>query len=310
VNLFLLAFVLPAVYWDQGPESADALKQAGIQRIVVPAARAELWKGVAGISARAGDVESAVKLATPGVKYRVNVASASRSPWVDTNGGKIMRQPKARFYYDAPGAGSALAAAEAFTYGADAMIRTDNAGLNPLGRMLEFLSGVKREDLPTRANIGFVDDGSAELGEAMVLLTRRNLLFKIVPAPDAKLDLSVQIGSAEYPKEEAADPSRLAQKIRGKLTDEKRLVRIYGSEVVIARLTGTRDHAQLQLINYAGAARSVDGIRVRVLGQYSRHEETIAGLPDAKLFEYDSGGGATEFTIRELKGYALIDLKK
>jgi hypothetical protein len=229
---------------------------------------------------------------------------------VDTNGGKIMRQAKARFYYDAPGAGSALAAAEAFAYGADAMIRTDNAGLNPLGRMLEFLGGVKREDLPTRANIGLVDDGSAELGEAMVLLTRRNLLFKIVPAPDAKLDLSVQIGSVEYPKEEAADPGRLAQKIRGKLTDEKRLVRIYGSEVVIARLTGTRDHAQLQLINYAGAARAVDGIRVRVLGQYSRHDAAIAGLPDAKLFEYDSGGGATEFTIRELKGYALIDLKK
>ncbi len=307
MNLALIAFALPVVYWDQGPE---ALKQAGIRRIVVPPGTAEGWKGVSGISVQAADVATAVKLATPGVKYRVNEASASRSPWVDCNGWRVMRQPTARFYYDAPGAASAVAAAEAFSYGADAMIRTDGAGLGALGRMLEFLGGVKREELPALANIGFVDDGSPESGEAMALLTRRNLLFKIVGAADAKLDVTVKLGTKEYAKEEAADPSRLAQKIRSKVTDEKRLARIYGSEVVIGRLAGTRDHAQLQLINYAAGARAVEGVRVRVLGEYGRHEETLSGLPEAKLLEYKAAAGATEFTVRELREYALIDLRK
>ena len=37
----------------------------------------------------------------------------------------------------------------------------------------------------------------------------------------------------------------------------------------LRRLTGSGGKARLHLLNYAGANRKVDGIRVRVLGQYS-----------------------------------------
>ena len=40
--------------------------------------------------------------------------------------------------------------------------------------------------------------------------------------------------------QEAADPSAFALKIRRQLTDERRTLRVYGSEVVICRLTGER----------------------------------------------------------------------
>ena len=47
--------------------------------------------------------------------------------------------------YDVKGAQAALAAAEAFAYGANALIRSDAAGLKPLGQMLAFLRGVPAE---------------------------------------------------------------------------------------------------------------------------------------------------------------------
>lgn len=67
----------------------------------------------------------AVKLEVPKVEYRINEASASRSPWIDANGWQILRAPARRYYYDVPAASVALAAAEAFTYGAKADIHTD-----------------------------------------------------------------------------------------------------------------------------------------------------------------------------------------
>ena len=41
-----------------------------------------------------------------------------------------------RFYYEAKGAAAALAAAEAFSYGANAIIETDAAGLKPFAGMI------------------------------------------------------------------------------------------------------------------------------------------------------------------------------
>jgi hypothetical protein len=78
--------------------------------------------------------------------------------------------------------------------------------------------------LPPIANIGIIDDVSPKTGELMNLLTRRNLLYRIVTAPDPRLDLNIRLGSKEYPKSEAADPSKLAQKIRAELTEEKRIL--------------------------------------------------------------------------------------
>ncbi|MDQ2948004.1 MAG: hypothetical protein M3Y27_19060, partial [Acidobacteriota bacterium] len=170
--------------------------------------------------------EDAVKLPPPRVQYRINEASATRSPWIDANGWRILRAPDKRYYYDVPENAVALAAAEAFAYGANAVVHTGQTGVAAFNRILEFLRAVPEASLTPLANIGVIDDGSDETGEMMNLLTRHNLLYKIVAAPDARLDLNIRLGSKDYPKSDAADPDILARKIRGQLGDEKRLLRL------------------------------------------------------------------------------------
>ncbi len=308
--LLALAVVLPSLYWEGGPETAPALREARITRIEVPAENVAAWRGVPGIDVKAPTGQPGVKLATPAVSYRMDEASASTAPWVDSNGWRILREPGARFVYDAPGKAAALAAAEVFAYGARGEIHTDAEGLGPLGEMLAFLGGVPEASLPLAANIGYQDDGSAKSGEVMNLLVRRNLLFRLVQAPDPKLDLNVKIGSAQFPVAEAENPDMMAHKIRQELTDDKRLVRIYGSEVVIARLESDGTRARLHLLNYAGAKRPVVGLRVRVLGRYREAALLASGLPGSKVLDYTLDSDATEFTLAELKMYAVIDLSR
>ena len=144
VMLLLLA-ALPALFWDGAADTAPALRDAGIHQIVVPAARLASWKGVAGIAAEAADLQGAVKVLAPTVNYRMDEAPATRAPWVVANGWRFLRRPGGRFYYDVTGKQAALAAAEAFCYGANALIRTDAAGLKPLAEMLDFLRAIKPE---------------------------------------------------------------------------------------------------------------------------------------------------------------------
>jgi hypothetical protein len=308
--LLLFAAVLPGLFWEGAPDTAPALREAGIHRIVVPSARLQDWKGVPEIAATPGDIQGATKLLPPKVNYRADQASATRAPWLDANGWRIMRQPGGKFYYDVPGKQSALAAAEAYSYGADALIRTDTEGLKPLAQMLEFLSGHIDDPMSSIADIGFIDDGSPAAGEVMNLLVRNNLLFRIVPAPDSKLKLNVKLGTKDYPLEDARNPTALSHLVRSNLTDEKRTVRVYGSQVVVARVTGSNGHLRLQLLNYGAPSRKVDGLRVRVLGRFANHKEAVEGSSGDKLLDYTLEANATEFTLRELNTYAVIDLSR
>jgi hypothetical protein len=308
--MFLLLAALPGLFWDGAADTAPALHEAGIKQIQVPAARLAEWKNVTGIAAEAADLQRAVKLLAPTVNYRMDQASASRAPWLISNGWKFLRNPKGRFYYDVAGKESAIAAAEAFCFDANAMVKTDAAGLKPLAEMLEFLGSVNAEPLPPIADIGFIDDGSPASGEVMNMMVRDNLLFEIVARPDPRLKLMVRLGSKEYPLADAKNPSVVAQTIRGNLTDEKRSVRIYGSPVVVVRLTGSSGKVRLQLLNYTGASRNVDGIRVRVLGQYPKHQVAAAGSPGLELADYSAEPDATEFTLTQLKTFAVIDLSR
>ena len=287
IPLFLAA-LLPCLVWDQ---DAAPLNKRGIDR-VCPSTQI--------------DLKAVEKLPAPGVQYRMNEASASRSPWLDGNGWRIQRTKKKQVYYDVQGDGASLAAVEAYVYGADAFIKSDAKGMDGLAGAMPFLKGLAKADLPSMANIGLVDDGASVTGELMNLLSRHNLLFRILPAPDPSLDLNVKIGSREYPKVEALNPNVLSHKIRAQLTDEKRLLRLYGSEVVLGHLQGDGQRARLHLIDYA--KRPVEGLRVRVLGAYPRHELAVLGAPDAKLLDYSVEGGATEFTLPSLTRYAVIDL--
>ena len=300
-----LAAALPTLFWDQPADTAAALRQAGIERLSVPPAKVKSWQQQ-GFGVTAFDPSKAAKATAPKVEYRMDVASATHVPWVDANGWQFERRPAGAYFYDAPRGSAALAAAEAFAYGVEAAVRVLPEDLEVFGRMLQFLRGLDHSLMPVMANIGVVDDGSAEFGEVLNLMARHNLLFRIVPAPDPKLDLNIRLGSAEYPKADASNPYEFAMKVRHTLTDEKRLLRIYGTNVVLGRLTGEGGRVRLQLLNYG--KDPVHGIRVRVLGVYRQGKLAAFAHESATLTDYTAQDGATEFTIPEVTTYAVVDL--
>jgi hypothetical protein len=186
------------------------------------------------------------------------------------------------------------------------VLKIDTADARSLAAMLTFLDGVPPADLPAIADLAVVDDGSPITGEVMNLLARRNLLFQAVKAPTSRFAINIAIGSAAYPRTDAADPSAFAQKVRRQLTDERRALRIYGSEVVIGRLTGDANRIRLHLLNYGG--RDIEGLRVRVRGAYRPGEARVALAGSIPLADHVVADGATEFSLPRLTTYAVIDL--
>ena len=151
-----------------------------------------------------------------------------------------------------------------------------------------------------------VDDGSATVGEVLNLLVRRNLLFRVVPSESAQYRLNVRLGSPEYPQAAGADPSALALKVRRALGDEARSLRIYGSEVVIGRLTAEGTRGRLHLLNYGG--RDLEGLRVRLRGSWPGGAAEVAGVGRVVLEDQAAAEGGTEFTVPRLGPYAVVDL--
>lgn len=284
--LFLLS--VPCI-WTQGIESRGTLEASGIKRLCNEA-----------------ELASREALPTPGVVARASVASPTRSPWIVANGWRFTRYPQRKYVYDVPAGKAALAAAEAFAYGADAVLKIDPTDVGNLGAMLTFLEGLPAADLPLVADLAVVEDGSAVTGEVMNLLARRNLLFQVVQAPSSRFRINIAMGSAGYPVEEAADPNAFALKIRRQLTDEQRSLRIYGSEVVICRLTGDAARVRLHLINYGG--REIEGLRMRLRGAYRNGEAHIAGAGRLALQDHTIADGFTEFTVQRIATYGVIDL--
>jgi len=338
----LLMLSLPCLLWTQGPESAGALKDAGVEQICVPAAAGEAapvdpsaaWRG-AGILVRiVGAEDSAARdaLTTPGITARAGLGSPTRVPWVTANGWQYRRKPAGKFAYDVPAGRGAIAAAEAFVYGGDAVLKIDPADLPEVGRMLAFLSKVPAAaaGMSDVADLAVVDDGSPLVGEVMNLLERRNLMFQIVKKPTPRFPINIALGTKPYPQADAADPSAFALKIRHQLTDARRALRIYGSEVVVARLISNGRRARLQLVNYSG--RELQGLRIRVRGTYRVSQAFIASAaPAATAAARDAApsappaapaapptpgtvtdvvtvGGATEFSVSAMGTYAAIDL--
>jgi hypothetical protein len=308
---FLVAVVLsvPCVYWTQGISSRPALDAAGVTNLCVPGDQADLWRaaGVRVVAISDAELSARVELPTPGVTARAGVASPTRAPWIVANGWRIARQPGAKYSYTpAPGA-AALAAAEAYAYGADAIMKIDPADVKRAGDMLTFLESLSSVDLPDIADIGLVDDGSAQTGEVMNLLSRRNLLYRIVRRASPQFPLNVVIGSRAYPRLATADPSAFALRVRRDLTDERRSLRIYGSEVVIARLTGNGERVRLHLINYG--SREIGGLRIRLRGSYTAGDALVAGLGRVALEDRVVADGATEFSLPRLTIYGVVDLR-
>jgi hypothetical protein len=308
VSLALLLAALPVLYWDQPLDTAADLRRAGIASLRVPPERVAEWKQ-AGLDA--GPLTSAEKsgrivLKAPGIAARGDWASATRRPWIDANGWRYLRQPAARYFATLPRGAATLAAAEAFAHGADLVLGIDPGDLEPLGQALGFLRALPEASLPGVADLAVVDDGSFAAGELMNLLARRNLLFRPVTRATPELPLTVELGSKAYARSEAANPDALALKIRAQLTAERRSLRVYGSEVVLARLTGDSGRLRVQLLNYGG--REVEGLRVRLRGQWTPGEAHVLQhgrlAVEAPLVE----DGATEFSLPVLGPYAVVDL--
>jgi hypothetical protein len=309
VSLPLLLAALPLLYWPQGVDTAPALKQAGIERIGVPPAQAAAWREAGFAVVEIPDAERAgrTRLPAPGVVPQARRVSATQSPWVTTNAWRFLRDARARYRYELPAGRAALAAAEAFAYGADALLEIDQADLGELGRMLAFLAELPAPELPPLADFGVLDDGTPVVGEVMNLLLRRNLVFAALRAPDPRFAINVKVGSKEYPTKEALDPSAFALKIRRQLGDEQRSLRLYGSEGVIARLTGDEGRRRLHLLNYGG--RDLEGLRARVRGAFPEGEGSVSALGRVGLEERVVEGGFTEFSLPRLGVYTVVDLR-
>jgi hypothetical protein len=54
----------------------------------------------------------------------------------------------------------------------------------------------------------------------------------------------------------------------------------------------------------------VKGLRVRVLGAYAQGKLSAFSRPGAALADYAAQDGATEFTIAEMREYAVVDLRR
>ncbi len=307
--LFLIAAALPLLLWDKGVNTAPDLRKAGFTHIAVPAPQAAQWKGIEGISADPIDLTRTVKLQAPGVALQTDEASASRVPWVSSNGWRFLRQPGAEFYYDVSAKTAPLAAAEAFSYGSRAVIRTGPDGLAPLGEMIHFLQSIQSQPESPVADIQFADDGSAISAEVMNLMVRDNLLFQVGAAPGRGTKLTVQLGTRDYPASSVKDADTIVHKIRANLTDDRRSVRIYGTSVVVVHLAAEPGKCRVHLLNYgAGSRVRVGGFRIRALGRYPNHQIHSFDTPGEQLLDYEAQSGATEFTVPDLKSYAVVDL--
>jgi hypothetical protein len=310
VKLAVALMALPALFWPHGVERAPDLKAAGIERIAVPAAQADVWRaqGFTVDAVTDADLSARQLLAAPGIITRPAGASATRSPWASLNGWRVLRNPASKYVYELPAGSAPLAAAEAFAYGADTVLKIDQADLQNLGRMLTFLKGLPAVDLPGVADFGVIDDGTAEVGEVMNMLVRRNLLFRAGPKPFSELRVNVRLGTPEYPRSDAADPSAFALKVRRQLTDDQRSLRVYGSDTVVGRLTADATRARLHLLDYAG--REVEGLRIRVRGTYAAGEANLPDRGRVALLDHAAASGFTEFSLPVIRGYAVIDLRQ
>jgi hypothetical protein len=248
-------------------------------------------------------------LPTPGVVPRPGLASPTRVPWVQTNGWRYIRNRDGKFSYDLPAGKGALGAAEALAYGGDVLVKFDAADAPAVERLFALMKALPPVNLPDVADFGVVDDGTPLTGEVMNLFVRRNLLFARVTEPASRFPFTVKLGTPEFPSAKAADPSGFALEIRRKLTDDKRSLRVYGSEVIIARLTGDASRARLALVNYGN--REIVGLRVRVRGTYAKVDAYLPGQGRVAVIDLATApDGATEFSMPAMASLAIVELSQ
>ena len=288
--------------------------QTRVPTVYVTAAAASLVEQ--GLAAAAPDGDAAAEfqeVPAAGVRFLPNVARATNVPWIDSNGWRFARGLRKAKYAHLPAGQSMLSAAEAFFFDVDAILNPDPKDLQDLGHMLRFLKAQQRAPMPPLVNVGVVDDGTPIMAEVMNLLTRRNLLYKVVPKPDPSLDVNVQLGTPDFPAAAAANPYEFAARVREKLGDDKRLVRVYGTSTVLARLTGSGGAARLSLLSFSRRRQETGGsqaMRVRIVGRYRPTRFAAYGIAEGtELGDLRHPGNTTEFWVPDFNTLAVIDLE-
>jgi hypothetical protein len=304
----LIAAMLPGLHWTGGLDTAKQLTAAGIERIFVEPESRGAWQGLNFSAESDAQLSDYTAVSAPSVRRERSVGMATSIPWIEANGWRLLQGVERVWYKDVPAGRAALAAAEAYSYGVDAVLDVKSEDIASFGAMLQFLKTIDSEEGRTIADIGFVNDGSPEAQEAMKLLERRNLLFRTVQQPDPRLDLNVQLGSADFPREGAANPHEFAAHVRQELTDEKRLLRLFGSNVVLGHITAVGGVTRVHLLNY-GPRGTVDRLRVRVEGSFASAKLASFDADDADVLDFTVRDGGTEFTVPRIVTYAVIDLK-
>ena len=270
-------------------------------------------QGLAAAAPTGADAAAFEEVPHPRVRSVPTLARATNVPWIDSNGWRFQRGTQKANYAKLPAGFAALAAAEAFTFNVNAILNPDPADVEELGKMLQFLKANDQPPLPALANIGVVDDRSDVMGEILNMLTRRNLLYRVVSAADPALSVTVQLGTPDFPSDAAKNPVEFAARVRAKLGDDNRLVRLYGTSTVIARLTGDGKRARLYLLAFDRSRRrqadDTQAIRVRLLGRYQPAKLAAYGTgSNASLTDLRHIGNSTEFWVPSFNAIALVDL--
>lgn len=289
--------------------AAQGVQPATSSRLyVTDAAAALVQQGLAPLAPTGPDAAAFQAVPAPAIRNVANAAFATTDPWIESNGWRFQRGTRQATYATLPAGSAGLAAAEAFTFGVDAILNPDPADVQELGRVLAFLKAHDQPRLPSLANIGVVDDGTPAMGEALNMLTRRNLLYRVVRQPDRRLDLTVRLGTRDFPADAVLNPSEFAARVRAKLGDDKRLVRLYGSATAIVHLTGAGDRARLHVLSYS-RNRTQPGLRVRLVGRYQPVGVAAYGAAsDATLADVRHPGRTTEFSLPTFSTLAIVDL--
>ena len=308
MSWLLVAAMLPGLHWTGDLDTAKQLKAAGIERIYVAPEGRGGWAGLDFSVESDAQLGSYTTVSAPSTRRERSVGMATSIPWIEANGWHFLQGVDRAWYKDVPAGRAALAAAEAYSYGVDAVLDVKPEEIASFGAMLQFLSTLDSGEGHTLADIGFVNDGSPEAREAMKLLERRNLLFRAVEQPDPALDLNVQLGSAQFPREDAPNPHEFAARVRQELTDEKRLLRLFGSNVVLGHVSTVGPATRVHLLNY-GPRGTIDRLRVRVEGVFTSAKLASFDADDTDVLDLTVRDGGTEFTVPRIVVYAVIDLQ-
>jgi hypothetical protein len=299
---------------SQAPVFREPQRVEGRRPVYVTSVAASLVEqGLAAPAPTGAEAAAFEEVPHPRVRSVPTVARATNVPWIDSNGWRFQRGIEKANYAKLPAGFAALAAAEAFAFNVDAILNPDPADLEELGKMLQFLKANDQPPLSAMVNIGVVDDRSGVMGEVLNMLTRRNLLYRVVSAPDPALSLTVQLGTPDFPSDAAKNPVEFAARVRAKLGDDNRLVRLYGTSTVIARLTGDGKRARLYLLAFDRSRRrqadDPQAMRVRVLGRYQPAKLAAYGAaPNASLTDLRHVGNTTEFWVPAFNAIAVVDL--